>query len=62
MKPNQKVLDAMLKKALFRMNFPLLSFICESYQTNQLPVHDQTLRRIESFLLDTRSKILAMVC
>ena len=62
MKPNQKVLEAMLKSAFHRINFPLLSFICESYQTNNLAVNKGFLERIEKFLLDIRSKILAMVC
>lgn len=62
LKPNQKILDSMLKNAFFLTNFPLLAFICESYRTHNLPVNEDALRRIEKFLLDTRSKILAMVC
>ncbi len=62
MKPNQKVLEAMLKNAFRRINFPLLSLICESYQTYNLAVNKGFLERIEKFLLDIRAKILAMVC
>lgn len=61
MKPNQKVLEAMLANAFYRINFPLLSFICESYKTYNLPVNKEFLERVEKFLLDIRSKVLAMV-
>ncbi|CAF4710669.1 unnamed protein product, partial [Rotaria sp. Silwood2] len=60
LKPNQKVLEAMLNNAFHRTNFPLLSFICESYRTYNLAVNKGFLERIEKFLLDIRSKILAM--
>jgi hypothetical protein len=62
LKPNQKVLGAMLKNAFYRTNFPLLSLICESYRTYNLAVNKGFLERIEKFLSDIRSKILAMVC
>jgi hypothetical protein len=52
----------MLKNAFLRINFPLLSLICQSYQTYNLAVNKGFLERIEKFLLDIRSKILAMVC
>lgn len=61
MKPNQKVLEAMLKNTFYHTNFPLLAFICESYQTCNLPVNKGFLERTEKFLLDIRSKILDMV-
>ncbi|CAF1021917.1 unnamed protein product [Rotaria sordida] len=60
LKPNQKILEAMLNNAFYRTNFPLLSFICESYRTYNLAVNKGFLERIEKFLLDIRSKILAM--
>ncbi|CAF3360101.1 unnamed protein product [Rotaria socialis] len=60
LKPNQKVLEAMLRNAFYRTNFPLLSLICESYKTYNLAVNKGFLERIEKFLLDIRSKILAM--
>lgn len=51
----------MLYNAFRRTNFPLLSLICESYRTYNLPVNEKFLERIEKFLLDIRTKILAMV-
>ncbi len=62
LKPNQKVLEAMLNNAFYRHNFPLLSLICESYPAYNLAVNKRFLERIEKFLSDIRSKILAMVC
>jgi hypothetical protein len=62
LKPNQKILEAMLNNAFYRYNFPLLSLICESYPAYNLPVNKRFLERIEKFLSDIRSKILAMVC
>jgi hypothetical protein len=51
----------MLKNAFYRTNFSLLSLICESYRTYNLAVNKGFLERIEKFLIDVRSKILAMV-
>jgi len=51
----------MLKTAFYRTNFPLLSLICQSYQTYNLPVNKEFVERTERFLQDTRSKVLAMV-
>ena len=61
LKPNQKILEAMLRNAFSHTNFPLLAFICESYRTYNLSMNEDSLRRVEKFLLDTRSKILALV-
>lgn len=61
MKPNQKVLDAMLNNAFRRFNFPLLSLICDAYRTYNLSLTEVSLQRIEKFLLEIRSKILVMV-
>lgn len=61
MTPNQKVLEAMLKTAFYHANFPLLALICESFKTYNLAVNKEFLERMEKYLLDTRSKILAMV-
>ena len=52
----------MLSTAFYRMNFPLLALACESFRTYKLPVNAQFLGRLEKFLVDVRSKILAMVC
>ena len=52
----------MLPNAFRRTNFPLLTLICESYRTYDLSVNKGFLERTEKFLLDIRSKILAMVC
>jgi hypothetical protein len=61
MKPNQKILEALLKNALNRVNFSLLVLICQSYQTYQLAVNEGFLERMEKFLAEVRKKILAMV-
>lgn len=61
LKPNQKILEAMLKLALTRNNFPLLALICESFQNYNLSVNETFLHRIEKYLQETRNKILAMV-
>ncbi len=52
----------MLNNAFHRVNFPLLALICESFKTYNLAVNKVFLARIEKFLLDTRTKVLAMVC
>ena len=51
----------MLPMAFQRNNFPLLSLVCKSYRTYQLPINEESLHRIEKYLLEIRTKILTMV-
>ncbi|CAF1482756.1 unnamed protein product [Adineta steineri] len=60
LKPNQKIFEAILNNAFHRTNFPLLTLICDSYQTYNLPVNQRFIERMENFLSETRSKILTM--
>ena len=62
MKPNQKILGAMLGNAFYRMNFPFITLICETYRAYNLQANKIFLERLEKFLLEVRTKILAMVC
>lgn len=62
MKPNQKILGAMLRNAFYRTNFPFITLICETYRAYNLQANKIFLERLEKFLLEVRTKILAMVC
>ncbi|CAF1118895.1 unnamed protein product [Adineta ricciae] len=59
-KPNQKILGAMLGNAFYRTNFPFITLICETYRAYNLQANRIFLERLEKFLLEVRTKILAM--